>query len=519
MPEFKEWREEQEQTKVTAADGKTEYYLTREVLKLVRTPPAGSGEELARPLTLKVLKAQADRALEKLHDKRLALANKLTSQDGDYAMSTNADGHRRTTGCNTTNCTVENKFATGDFVMRTFRGISVVNASGIVEQRNAHDFDRAVLIVSDRRKRKKDAAPERSARRSEDGFFWRVSAAMRHTLLDVARRLAPAERTSARADKVAHDAEKLARREEAVQRQLRAVIEKYAEALELYDEWKATTVDATGKPLPTDGLKKALDAALRGQSLPEKLTLLRRWVEMRTRGLGWTQFASSFSYDADQREETVKAWRKLLLDEIFPHEVQARRLKQLPKAASPPQLRVRLAKTLGTADPDVLALEAASVFNVDHLLERAEAARLRREAAGISGRVQVQQPPRPSFDTQLVNRRLEICWPYKMPDGTTKKIWASGVIKRVADGLTHKRTERCTNILPAGALLWAWEADAEFEEGAGEQWMVLHPAKYNKHVQYAWRFDPCELVAPGQRKPPPREPLVEECVTDEEFYE
>ena len=53
--------------------------------------------------------------------------------------------------------------------------------------------------------------------------------------------------------------------------------------------------------------------------------------------------------------------------------------------------------------------------------------------------------------------------------------------------LTHKRSERCTNILPAGALLWAWEADAEFDEKAGEQWMVLHPDKYNKQVQYAWR--------------------------------
>ena len=135
------------------------------------------------------------------------------------------------------------------------------------------------------------------------------------------------------------------------------------------------------------------------------------------------------------------------------------------------------------------------------MLEHAEAARLRREAAGISDRVQVQQPPRPAFDTQLTNRHMEICWPYKLPDGTTKKIWASGVVKRVADGLTHKRTERCKTILPAGALLWAWEADAEFGEKAGEQWMVHHPDTYNRHVQYAWRFDPCELVAPGQRKP------------------
>ena len=90
-----------------------------------------------------------------------------------------------------------------------------------------------------------------------------------------------------------------------------------------------------------------------------------------------------------------------------------RRQKQLPKMAAPPQLKVQLAKTLGTADPDVLALEAASVFCVDRLLERAEAARLRREAAGISDRVELKQPPRPVFDTQLVGKQLEILWPYK----------------------------------------------------------------------------------------------------------
>ena len=68
-------------------------------------------------------------------------------------------------------------------------------------------------------------------------------------------------------------------------------------------------------------------------------------------------------------------------------------------------------------------------------------------------------------------------------------------------------------------MLWRWEADAEFDEKAGEQWMVLHPLKYNKHVQYAWRFDPCEIVPEGSRKPRLRQPMEEECMTDDEFYE
>ena len=41
LPEFKEWQQELLAMEVTAADGKTKYRLVQEVLKLVRTPPAG----------------------------------------------------------------------------------------------------------------------------------------------------------------------------------------------------------------------------------------------------------------------------------------------------------------------------------------------------------------------------------------------------------------------------------------------------------------------------------------------
>ena len=118
-----------------------------------------------------------------------------------------------------------------------------------------------------------------------------------------------------------------------------------------------------------------------------------------------------------------------------------RRQKKLPKEAVPPQLKTRLAKTLGTADPDVLALEEASEFNVSRLLERAEAARLRREADGISCRVEAAQPPRPAFDTQLVGRQLEICWPYKASISDTNEPL---IYHRLAS------FEHCTRGVPRG---------------------------------------------------------------------
>lgn len=166
---------------------------------------------------------------------------------------------------------------------------------------------------------------------------------------------------------------------------------------------------------------------------------------------------------------------------------------------------------------DALRLESASLFNVEKLKAKAELRRAEREAAGISDRVEAaQQHNAPPFDTRLVGKWIEICWPYR-EGGETKKIWARGQVKRIADGLSDKRSQRCTNFLPAGALLWAWEADAEFDEVAGEQWMVLLPSKWNKQVQYAWRFDPCELgIAPAARVRMPRTPMFEDACTDDE---
>ena len=58
----------------------------------------------------------------------------------------------------------------------------------------------------------------------------------------------------------------------------------------------------------------------------------------------------------------------------------------------------------------MLRLEQQSIFNVSNLLEKAKAARERREAAGISDSVEVRQDREaPPFDTRLVGKWLEVC--------------------------------------------------------------------------------------------------------------
>ena len=100
----------------------------------------------------------------------------------------------------------------------------------------------------------------------------------------------------------------------------------------------------------------------------------------------------------------------------------------------------------------------------------------------------LQQLRAPAFDTNLVGKRLEVLWKYfdKSNGNTPTLIWASGRVVRIADGLTNKRTKAARTVLPAGAVLWAWDADPEFDEKAGEQWLILLPQKWNKHVHYGW---------------------------------
>ena len=124
---------------------------------------------------------------------------------------------------------------------------------------------------------------------------------------------------------------------------------------------------------------------------------------MQTVGLGWHEFETKWGFLADERQHTLENFRRVLLEDILPHEASMRRLKKLPAAAAPPQLTTRLVKELGTADADALRIEATSLYNVSNLLAKAEAARLQREAAGISDSVEaVQQKEAPAFNSRLI---------------------------------------------------------------------------------------------------------------------
>ena len=210
--------------------------------------------------------------------------------------------------------------------MRFYRNMSVFNVSGVVQQRAAHDYDRPLDVVSDRRKRKAEPAEAPPL-----GFFWRLRADLRSSLVTMARRRLPDALKEGRAEVLSHDQEKLLRREEAVQRQLNAAVERYAAALELFDQWRAQGVKTAAE------LKRVLG----GKSEPEQLAELRRQIEMRTVGCGMTQFETKWGFFSDERSHKIEDLKRMLLDDILPHEIQLRRLNKLPTEARRPRSALR----------------------------------------------------------------------------------------------------------------------------------------------------------------------------------
>jgi hypothetical protein len=474
---------------VKSPDGSTGYQVYERVLNEARQP-AEAGNKQATAMVVELAEAMANAALVVMRDPKRACADYLTSQDGARAMgNVSMAEHEATVGSNQTNDHVESNYGVYDYVSRIFRTACAASLAGLTQQARAHDFDRPPNVAHDRRKQKatgSDDAPAKGA-----FFYTGLTEELRESLVEYTRLAVAGARVDGRIELKEHDDAKLLRREERLTTLLHSAVDNYVYAIELFDAWTASRAKS----------KTEVQQVLRGKPEAQQLEYLRKQIEMRVLGLGWTQFATRWSSNKDARIGTVKHLTELL-DEIILEEVSLTRLKRLPTEAAPPQDRLRELKQLGTLDADAAALECKALFSVEELRAKADQERQRRLAAGISDHVGDLNPDvEPAFDQGLVGKWLEILWPYTVKKGADKGekklIWTTGRVVRVADGLTDQRSKRARTLLPAGALLWAWEADPEFEEAAGEQWMILLPRKWKQHQVYGWRYDPRELVAQG----------------------
>ena len=246
--------------------------------------------------------------------------------------------HAATVGANVTNDHVESNFGVYDMLARMFRGATVENISGMAQQARNHDFDRPHNIAHDRRKRKEGASEEAPP---AGGFFWTgLNDHLRESLVEMGRRTAKAARADGRVALELHDAHKLAHREARVIKMLNAAVDHYAHAMELFNAWSGPQRAKTEDDIEAGLFEAAEDGRrVHGKSEAEQLEFLRKQIEMRTLGLGWTHFATRWSSQADRKIGTVKHLTALL-KEIICEEIVLKGKRQLPTEAAPPHHQV-----------------------------------------------------------------------------------------------------------------------------------------------------------------------------------
>lgn len=131
QPLFARWRLfTMNEDHICSPDGSTKHLIYHKV-RAELVEPLEETNVRSRAKTIEYLELQCRAALKKLHDPKLALRDKLTSQDGKNCVRNAAQQHEDTIGCHATNDVLaESIFGTYDMILRRFGGISMEAASG-----------------------------------------------------------------------------------------------------------------------------------------------------------------------------------------------------------------------------------------------------------------------------------------------------------------------------------------------------------------------------------------------------
>lgn len=184
-------------------------------------------------------------ALRKMHDPKLALADKLTSQSGANCFGNQAQGHLNTMGCHASNDSLsESVFGTFDYILRRFGGISQEAASGVAQAVRSK-----ILAFDDCVARRKASTKAAAAmqRPSHLGWFHELPPRELEALVELARLTVDEMRDVDRGEHKELDEYRKERRRINESDELDALFTRYALALSFFDRWKIRGVKTVGE--------------------------------------------------------------------------------------------------------------------------------------------------------------------------------------------------------------------------------------------------------------------------------
>ena len=438
-----------------------------------------------REKTIEYIELQCVAGLKKMRDTKLAIADKLTSPvDVQARVDTlNLDG--------TNDRLAESVFGRYDYKLRTVPNISMEAASALAQAATAKSYE-------------------------EGGAFRKLPDKEARALVEFARTTVRKERKVDAEHSKEQDEYHEAKRKSNSQLELDALVKEYAFAITFFKRWQqrgVASVSAMRAKLKELAAQEPEDERKQKEL---QLYYLREQIEMRVRGLGFTQFKTAWSSGKDEHVGTVDDLT-LLLKEILLEEQQLREEDALPEVAVVPVMKRKSFKQLGT--PTAQAEELAVVikdYNPEELLEKAELERERLEEAGVIDTVADAQPEKPPpIDATLIGKWIEVCWAryWRKPTDEEKakgdkrqriyqKIWCECEVTHVANGTTTTEdpdSATCKKLADAGAVRVRWPEDLtrEVPEKETFSWHIFQNGLWNprKDAHLAWRFAERQLVA------------------------
>lgn len=204
-----------------------------------------------------------------------------------------------------------------------------------------------------------------------------------------------------------------------------------------------------------------------------KLEALKENIRMRVIGLGWKQFAITWSYKGAKRSVSeLAAHLKMIIREE----------KKLTPPKDPALVmpkRIEL-PTLGTATRQLMESEASALIDEEQFRREANELRKQREARGEGSIFSVMQPLYcPELD-ELIDKRIDVLYSFVLGSGEKVLRWCQGKVIQV---LPEK-------VKPTVVVRWDPMPDVKGKEDlSDETQQVLPPRKWNKDVEGAWRMD------------------------------
>lgn len=423
QPAFAAWRTFTfEMETVLAADRVTKHRVW-ELARRELISPADATNAATQAKTIEYLEVQCAAGLRKMHDRKLALCDKLTSMDGENSVGRSEQAHDDTIGCHATNdALAESVFGTYDMLLRRCPGISMEAASGVSQAVRS-----MMLSMGDHVARRKES--RRAVQKTCAGWFYTLPEREQEALVELSRTTVKEMRDIDRGEHHALDEYNQARRKTNVEHELDALLTRYALAMSFFERWCKRGVASVGEistalagygdrtqamhlyglASPSHSLL-VLSWSLTAcvcvyDALQDQLDWLREQIEMRCVGLSWTDWETPWSSSADEYVGTVAQLREhlkaVLVEE---HSLEARGLlpskdralvdAQSLKAECPaPQMRRKTFRALGTptVQADALSCERTTL-SADELATRAELRRTELEVAGEIDWVCDRQP-------------------------------------------------------------------------------------------------------------------------------